>query len=103
WADPYYAPLTPEEALGHNGRLELVEGRVVTVARVSGQVFLNFGPDWHSAFTVRLDREALALFRAEGVDPLALEGKEVRVRGYIRRDRSRAIMDVTHPEAIERL
>jgi len=103
WADPYYAPLTPEEALGRSGRLELVEGRVVTAARASGQVFLNFGPDWHTAFTVRLDREALAIFRAEGVDPLALEGKEVRVRGYIRRDRSRAIMDVTHPEAIERL
>jgi len=25
------------------------------------------------------------------------------VRGYIRRDRERAIMDVTHPEEIEKL
>jgi endonuclease YncB( thermonuclease family) len=102
WADPFYAPLTPEEALHHDGKLELVEGRIVSVARVSSQVFLNFGADWRTAFTVRLDRVALALFRAAGIDPLALEGEAVRVRGYIRRDRNRAVMDVTHPEAIER-
>ena len=104
WTNPYYKLLTPEEALGRSGgRLEIVEGRIVSAARVSGQVFLNFGADWHAAFTVRLDRSALALFRADGFDPLALAGELVRVRGYIRRDRNRALMDVTHPEAIERL
>jgi len=101
WADPFYAPLKPEEALRRAGDFELVEGRIAAAVRVSGQVFLNFGPDWHTAFTVRLDREALALFRTAGIDPLALEGESVRVRGYLRRDRNRAIMDVSHPEAIE--
>jgi len=103
WADPFYAPLAPEEALRRAGGFELVEGRIVAVERVSGQAFLNFGPDWHTAFTVRLDGETLALFRRAGINPLALEGKVVRVRGYIRRDRGRAVMDVTHPEAIERI
>jgi len=103
WADAYYAVRMPEEALRHVGGFELVEGRVVSVAHVSGSVYLNFGEDWHTAFTVRLDHKALPLFRAEGVDPASLEGERVRVRGYIRRDRARAVIDVTHPEAVERI
>lgn len=101
WADPHYALRKPEEALRHVGGFEIVEGRIVSVARVSGNVFLNFGEDWHAAFTVRLDGKALRLFRAEGIDPASLQGKRVRVRGYVRRDHARAVIDVTHPEAIE--
>jgi endonuclease YncB( thermonuclease family) len=103
WADPRYAPRKPEEALRHVGGFELVEGRIVSAAHVSGSVFLNFGEDWRTAFTIRLDAKALRLFRAEGIDPASLEGERVRVRGYLRRDRARAVIDVTHPEAIERL
>jgi len=103
WADPYYAVRKPEEALRYAGRFELVEGRIVTVARNDAGVFLNFGADWHTAFTLRLRADALKLFRAAKLDPLTLEGADVRVRGYIRRDRDRAVIDITHPEEIERL
>ena len=103
WADRYYAVRKPEEALNHVGGFELVEGRIVSAAHVSGSVFLNFGEDWRTAFTVRIDGEALRRFRAEGIDPASLEGERVRVRGYVRRDRARAVIDVTHPEAIERI
>ncbi len=103
WADPFFAIRTPEEAGRYTGALELVEGKIVDGARTQNAVFLNFGADWHTAFTLRLNREALRLFRADKVDPLTLIGSTVRVRGYIRRDRERAIMDITHPEEIERL
>ena len=103
WADPFFAIRSPEEAARFTGEFELVEGKIVDGARRENAVFLNFGADWHTAFTLRLNSEALRLFRADRVDPLALVGSAVRVRGYIRRDRERAIMDVTHPEEIERL
>lgn len=103
WADPFFAIRKPEEAGRYTGELELVEGKIVDGAKTQNAVFLNFGADWHTAFTLRLNSEALRLFRADKVDPLALIGATVRVRGYIRRDRERAIMDVTHPEEIERL
>ena len=103
WADPYFAIRRPEDAGRYSGELELVEGKIVDGARTQNAVFLNFGADWHTAFTLRLNSEALRLFRADKVDPLALIGATVRVRGYIRRDRERAIMDITHPEEIERL
>jgi micrococcal nuclease len=103
WADPFFAIRSPEDAPRFAGDFELVEGKIVDGARTANAVFLNFGADWHTAFTLRLNREALRLFRSDGVDPLALIGATVRVRGYIRRDRDRAIMDITHPEEIERL
>jgi len=103
WADPFFAIRTPEEAGRYIGDLQLVEGKIVDGAKTQNAVFLNFGADWHTAFTLRLNSEALRLFRADKVDPLALIGATVRVRGYIRRDRERAIMDITHPEEIERL
>lgn len=101
WADPFYAVRTPEEAVRYEGRYEIVEGRIVDAARTQSGVFLNFGADWHTAFTLRLRPDALKLFRAAGRDPLALNGKTVRVRGWIRRDRFRAVIDVTHPEEVE--
>ncbi len=103
WADPFFAIRKPEDAGRYVGDLQLVEGKIVDGARTANAVFLNFGVDWHTAFTLRLNTEALRLFRADKVDPLALIGATVRVRGYIRRDRERAIMDITHPEEIERL
>jgi endonuclease YncB( thermonuclease family) len=103
WADAFFAIRRPEDAGRFTGEFELVEGKIVDGARTGNAVFLNFGADWHTAFTLRLNSEALRLFRSDGVDPLALIGTTVRVRGYIRRDRDRAIMDITHPEEIERL
>jgi hypothetical protein len=69
---------------------------------VEGQLFINFASDWRTAFSLRVTPEALRLFRAEGVDPASLKGARLRVRGWIRGG-ERPIIDVTHPEQIERL
>jgi micrococcal nuclease len=92
----------PEEAGRYIDSFQLVEGVIVEAAKVKGQVFLNFSPDWHTAFTAHVPRDALPLFKAGGVDPLALKGARVRLRGWLRYDR-RPLIDVTHPEQIERL
>ena len=102
WRDPFYAVRRPEEAGRYIDSFQLVEGVIVEAAKVKGQVFLNFSPDWHTAFTAHVPRDALPLFKAGGVDPLALKGARVRLRGWLRYDR-RPLIDVTHPEQIERL
>lgn len=102
WRDPFYAVRRPEEMGRFIDSFQLVEGNIVEVAKVKGQVFLNFSPDWHTAFTAHVPRDALALFKASGFDPLALKGTRVRLRGWLHYDR-RPMIDVTHPEQIERL
>ena len=52
-------------------------------AQVEGGAYLNFGPDWHTAFSVHLSREAQKLVRAAGLDPRSLAGVRLRVRGFI--------------------
>ncbi|HHS82401.1 MAG TPA: thermonuclease family protein [Devosia sp.] len=79
---------------------ELVEGRVLHAERVGRRVYLNFGPDWHTDFTVTIERAALNLFADRGLDPLTLQDALIRVRGWVElRDGPR--IAVTHPEQIE--
>lgn len=100
WRERYYAIRRPEEAARFIESFQLVEGTIVEATKVKGQVFLNFGPDWRTAFTIHLPRSALPLFKESGIAPLDLQGERVRVRGWLRFDR-RPIVDVTHPEQIE--
>ncbi|HEX3498785.1 MAG TPA: thermonuclease family protein [Stellaceae bacterium] len=102
WRDPAYAVRRAEEMERFVETFQLVEGTIVDVAKVKGQIFLNFAPDWHSAFTARLPRSALPLFREAGLDPLALKGATVRLRGWVRFE-ARPLIDITHPEQIELL
>jgi micrococcal nuclease len=102
WRDGFYAIRGAEEAGRFIESFQLVEGTIAEATKVKGQVFLNLGADWRSAFTIRIPRGALALFKEDGLDPLSWKIARVRVRGWIRLDR-RPIIDVTHPEQIELL
>lgn len=101
WRDGYYAVRRAEEAGRFAESFQLVEGRLIAVGHAEGAVFLNFAEDWHRGFSLRLAPETVRLFRAEGIDPAALTGKRVRVRGFIHGS-ERPTIDITHPEQIER-
>jgi hypothetical protein len=102
WADPAYAARTADEATRFLDSFQLVEGVVLEAAKAKGQVFLNFGGDWRTDFTIRIPGPALKLFRAAGLDPFALKGSRVRVRGWLRAENG-PMIDATYPEQIERL
>lgn len=103
WTDPYYQirdAADPAAILDRIEGYELVEGRVLNADRVGGRVYLNFGRVWREDFTAVIEADALRLFEREGFDPLALENRFIRVRGWIESgDGPR--MDLTHPEQIE--
>lgn len=103
WSHPFYALQTPEpeQLSGLIGTFQLVEGRIVDAADVRGTVYLNFGADWRTDFTVMIDRRAMKAFRAAGLDPAAWSGTSVRVRGWLR-NRNGPMIEATHPEQIER-
>lgn len=103
WRDPYYsvrAADQPDALLARAGHYELVEGRVLLADQGGGRVYLNFGRFWKEDFTAVIEAPALRLFKADGVDPLTLEGALVRVRGWVD-DRDGPRIEVTHPEQIE--
>lgn len=100
WADPFYAVRRAEEAGRYAGTFQIVEGTVVDAATVEGQVFVNFAAEWRAGFRLRIAGDALRLCRAAGIDPRALAGERLRVRGYIDGG-TRPTIEVTHPEQIE--
>ncbi|NVN85758.1 MAG: thermonuclease family protein [Rhodopseudomonas sp.] len=73
----------PGDILSRMGQFTLVEGRVVSVRQAGATVYLNFGRRWTRDFTVTISRRMLASFEAQGVNPKSLEGKRIRVRGWI--------------------
>ncbi len=100
WRFRFYAVREPETAGRYVGGFELVEGRVLDAARVRGRVYLNFGPDWRSDFTVTIAPAARRRFEAAGIDPLDYEGRRIRARGWVKSFNG-PMIEATHPEQIE--
>jgi endonuclease YncB( thermonuclease family) len=101
WSLPYYRVRSAGEAERHVGGFELVEGRILDVAVVHGRGYLNFGADWRTDFTIVVPKRASATFRPVfGRKMEKLQGKRVRVRGWLRRYNG-PMIESTHPEQIE--
>ena len=100
WAHPFYAIRATQGAGRFFDTFQIVEGKVLDAARVKGRVYLNFGPDWRTDFTISLSAKARRLFKGAGLDPLTLKGRRVRVRGWIKRFNG-PLIDASHPEQIE--
>ncbi len=92
----------PEQIARLKFSYQLVEGVVAAVGGAASRVYLNFGKDWHTDFTVEIEHKDRAAFAAAGLDPNALAGKRVRVRGWIEW-RNGPMIRATHPEQIELL
>ncbi|CCQ74910.1 thermonuclease family protein [Magnetospira sp. QH-2] len=102
WDHPFYALRRHERLDGLVGTFQLVEGRVHAAADVRGTVYLNFGKDWRTDFTIRIKKKAAKLFRKAELDPLSLKGRKVRVRGWLKKYNG-PMIDVSHPEQLELL
>ena len=102
WALDFYKP-RPADAtalLRELGTFQLVEGRVRKGTRVKGRIYLNFGENWRDDFTATLNARAARLFTPVDLAPARLEGRNVRVRGWLKK-RNGPMIAITHPEQIE--
>ncbi|MEW5962672.1 MAG: thermonuclease family protein [Pseudomonadota bacterium] len=103
WANATYAV----RSAGHTSELmrlrstfQLVEGRIARLGRSQGRIYLNFGPDWRTDFTVGISSR-LAGADAGWLSRLAaLEGARVRVRGWIER-RNGPYIELEAPALLE--
>jgi endonuclease YncB( thermonuclease family) len=107
WAEPYYDVLnaeTPADVLAQQGRFALVEGKVVSVRESGATIYVNFGHRWSEEFTVTVLKRNERNFAAAGLDLKRLEGRRVRVRGWIEERGSTGTspwIEAVHPEQIE--
>ena len=104
WSDPYYAIRAAQDpALAERAdTYDLVEGRVLSVGIRGPIAYLDFGRDWRTDFTAVIAGPAAKALAAEGISPASLEGRRVRLRGWIER-RDGPSLRVTHPTQLELL
>ena len=100
WALPYYALRSADTVRFDVGTFQVVADRVVDVAKVKKNIYLNFGADWRSDFTIKINTRLEAMFRNAGVDVLSLKGQRVRVRGWIK-EQNGPMIEIDHPERLE--
>ncbi len=103
WADPAFAPRSALRVADAIGSFQIVQGRVLRVAPTDDYIYLNFGADWRSDFTVRLRRAELdGRFAQAGLDVLALGGRRIEVRGLVL-EAGGPLIELSHPEQIQLL
>lgn len=83
WSDDFYAVRAPDPdpLAQYVDSLQIVEGVVTSVADVRGRIYLNFGADYKTDFTVAIARKNVKNF--EDIQPLSLTGARIRVRGWV--------------------
>lgn len=89
-----------KELLAFAHTFQIVVGRVKSVEGRGKRVFLNFGDDWKTDFTVAIDARARLSFLKRRIDPKSFAKRRIRVRGWIERSRG-PLIRVSHPEQIE--
>jgi len=84
WGDPGLA-VRPAESLGRGDldRFQIVEGQVLQATLVRGRAYLNFGTDPRQDFTVTAEPELVRRLEASGQDLVTLQGRRIRVRGWL--------------------
>ena len=67
-----------------NGQLVLLEGIVTKAASIKNNVYLNFGENWKTDFTIMIKPALRKKLAREGRAPLNMQDQKLRVRGYLR-------------------
>ena len=103
WSDAAYLTRNAEDfggILALKGRFAVVEGKVLSVRESGATVYVNFGRRWSEDFTVTIAKRNARLFAAAGLEPKKLQGRVVRIRGWIE-ERGGPWVDAKTPEQIE--
>lgn len=100
WDDARWAVLDPDRAKDFVNEYRIVEGKVFSTAMKNNTFFINFSRDWKTDFTVAVSSEKRFAFAKQHVNLMGLNGKNIRVRGWVR-NYNGPLIEISHPEQIE--
>lgn len=89
------------EAEGAIGRFALIRGKILSVGTTRNYVYLNFGPDYRTDFTLRIRAQELDhVLSRSAVEADHLPGRVVEARGFAL-SAGGPLIELSHPEQIE--
>ena len=100
WKDDYYYTTQPEKRAATKNHIQIVTATIHDASMQKDWLYLNFGEDWKTDFTVGIPKPDLYIFRKHDIDPTTWVGKTVHVRGWLTQ-RNGPFIKVTHPVQIQ--
>ena len=99
WGLNYYK-IRPQEISGkYTNSFQIISGKIVDVATVRSNTYLNFGDDYKTDFTIVVPTKVKRMFEKKDINLSDLEGKNIFVRGWLKYYNGPSI-DLTHPEQL---
>ena len=77
------ATITTVDGDVRTGWFQIISGKVLSAKSVRKTIFLNFGENWRTDFTVEISPKVVTAFKKTAIDPLLFNGKTIEVRGWI--------------------
>lgn len=100
WAHPAYRVYDSNDASGAIGGYHLITGEAQRAAKTRSRVYINFGNDYNTDFTVSAANSDWRRWSLARMDVATLAGARLRVRGFVRQLNGPAT-EVTHEQQIE--
>ncbi|MCC3861580.1 thermonuclease family protein [Pseudemcibacter aquimaris] len=99
WALDFYKIKPQENSGDHTNSFQVISGRVLEVATVRNNTYLNFGEDYRKDFTIVIPNRVKKMFEEKDINLSYLKGKNIFVRGWLKYYNGPSI-DLTHPEQL---
>jgi len=83
WRISGYAPVLASSEDIKPGWFQIVRGTVLSSNSVRDKVYLNFGSDWSTDFTVHVPNKLVPLYQRNALPVNQLANREIEVRGWV--------------------
>lgn len=101
WAMEKYAALTPETVHDSPEGWVIVEGKILKTAIVRNTVYLNFGDDWRTDFTIAVKAPVRRQLSRQGIDLLNMAHETIRIHGWLE-SYNGPYIELNHPVWLEK-
>lgn len=83
WGISGYRPVLAGSEDLKPGWFQIIRGTVLSSNPVAGKVYLNFGHDWSTDFTINVPNKLVPLYQSNGLPINQLANHEIEVRGWV--------------------
>lgn len=91
WRSAPWTVKDPTTVSAYLGTIQVVQGKVHSVATRNNVTYINFDRDWKTDFTIEVDAAMRRQLMRAKLNPMALTGKYVEVRGFVENHNGPAI------------
>ena len=99
WNLGFYKIKTEQESGKFTNSFQLISGKILEVATVRSNTYLNFGDDYKTDFTIVVPNRVKKMFEKMDINLSDLEGRNIIVRGWLKYYNGPSI-ELTHPEQL---